>query len=90
MMKTFPCIAVFMSSMTIMAIAVDRYRIILHSQSKQVLFEITASVYNFTEFIPRDLLCNIFVILFPDVFCKINICKVIKIILNKFDQQEII
>jgi hypothetical protein len=35
-MKTFPCIAVFMSSMTIMAIAVDRYRIIIHSQSKQV------------------------------------------------------
>ena len=76
-MKTFPCIAVFMSSLTIMAIAVDRYRIIIHSQSKQVGFEITASVYNVTELTPRDFVCNIFaIILFSDVFCQINICKV--------------
>ena len=35
-MKTFPCIAVFMSSLTIMAIAVDRYRMIVYSHLCQV------------------------------------------------------
>ena len=34
--KTFPCVAVYMSSLTNMAIAVDRYRFIVRSQSMQV------------------------------------------------------
>ena len=35
--KTMPCIAVFMSSLTIVAIALDRYRVIVSSSSKQVI-----------------------------------------------------
>ena len=35
-MKTLPCVAVFMSSLTIVSIAVDRYRIIVHSTARQV------------------------------------------------------
>ena len=35
-MKTFPCVTVYMSSLTNMAIAVDRYRFIVRSQSMQV------------------------------------------------------
>ena len=34
--KTFPCVAVYMSSLTNMAIAMDRYRFIVKSQSLQV------------------------------------------------------
>ena len=34
--KTFPCVAVYMSSLSNMAIAVDRYRVIVRSQSPQV------------------------------------------------------
>ena len=34
--KTFPCVTVYMSSLTNMAIAVDRYRFIVRSQSLQV------------------------------------------------------
>jgi hypothetical protein len=34
--KTLPCVAVFMSSLTIVSIAIDRYRIIVHSGAKQV------------------------------------------------------
>ena len=34
--KTFPCVAVYMSSLTNMAIALDRYRFIVKSQSLQV------------------------------------------------------
>ena len=34
--KTLPCVAVFMSSLTIVSIAVDRYRIIVHSTARQV------------------------------------------------------
>ncbi len=36
--KTLPCVAVFMSSLTIVSIAVDRYRIIVHSTARQVVF----------------------------------------------------
>ncbi len=39
LLKTLPCVAVFMSSLTIMVIAADRYRIIVHSSSKQVTFQ---------------------------------------------------
>jgi len=34
--KTFPCVAVYMSSLTNMAIAVDRYQVIVRTQSLQV------------------------------------------------------
>ncbi|XP_023344207.1 neuropeptide F receptor [Eurytemora carolleeae] len=34
--KTMPCIAVFMSSLTIVAIALDRYRVIVSSSGKQI------------------------------------------------------
>ena len=34
--KTFPCVAVYMSSLTNMAIAMDRYRFIVKSQSLQI------------------------------------------------------
>ena len=43
--KTFPCVAVYMSSLTNMAIAVDRYRFIVRSQSPQVVTLVTLSVY---------------------------------------------
>ena len=36
MIKTFPCIAVYMSSFTVVAIAIDRYRVIVHSNSMQI------------------------------------------------------
>jgi hypothetical protein len=36
--KTLPCVAVFMSSLTIVSIAIDRYRIIVHSTATQVAF----------------------------------------------------
>ena len=36
MVKTFPCTAAFMSSLTIVAVAVDRYRIIVLSHKRQV------------------------------------------------------
>ena len=39
--KTFPCVAVYMSSLTNMAIAVDRYRVIVTSQSLQVIHDLT-------------------------------------------------
>ena len=35
--KTFPCVAVYMSSLTNMAIAVDRYQVIVRTQSLQVI-----------------------------------------------------
>ena len=35
-MRTFPCITVYMSSMTNMAVAVDRYRVIVRHNSLQV------------------------------------------------------
>ena len=39
--KTMPCIAVFMSSLTIVAIALDRYRVIVSSSGKQVILYIS-------------------------------------------------
>ena len=36
LVKTFPCIAAFMSSYTIVAVAIDRFRIIIQSQKTQV------------------------------------------------------
>ena len=40
--KTFPCVAVYMSSLTNMAIAVDRYQVIVRTQSLQVINIYTA------------------------------------------------
>ena len=37
MLKSFPCLAVFMSSFTIMAIAIDRHRMICRPTYRQVL-----------------------------------------------------
>jgi hypothetical protein len=36
LVKTAPCIAVYTSSLTIVAIALDRYRVIVHSGRQQV------------------------------------------------------
>ena len=35
-MRSFPCVTVYMSSMTNMAVAVDRYRVIVKHNSLQV------------------------------------------------------
>jgi hypothetical protein len=37
LVKTAPCIAVYTSSLTIVAIALDRHRVIVHSGRQQVL-----------------------------------------------------
>ena len=39
--KTFPCVAVYMSSLTNMAIAADRYRVIVRSNCLQVILNIS-------------------------------------------------
>jgi hypothetical protein len=39
LVKTAPCIAVFTSSLTIVAIALDRHRVIVHSGRQQVFPE---------------------------------------------------
>ena len=36
-MKTLPCAVVYMSSLTIMAISADRFRVIVHSEQRQVV-----------------------------------------------------
>ena len=36
LIKTFPCVAVYMSSFTVMAVAIDRYRVIVRSSSMQI------------------------------------------------------
>ena len=44
-MKTVPCMAAFMSSLTIITVAVDRHRVITRSHKKQVKQNILAYRY---------------------------------------------
>ena len=41
LVKTLPCVAAYMSSLTIISIAVDRHRVIINSQSNIQVFYCT-------------------------------------------------
>ena len=47
LIKTFPCVAAFMSSLTIVCVALDRFRCIVQSDRTQVL-----SFDSYLPFIP--------------------------------------